>query len=110
MVTHAHAAEAVAAFARAEQIENPDAIELAKCAANNLAPIAAEARTKGVRAIDTTVLRGDAAAELLNYAKSSGADLIVLGRRGLGGVASVVLGSVSAKIAGHGECAVLTVK
>ncbi|MSO74668.1 MAG: universal stress protein [Alphaproteobacteria bacterium] len=83
VVTRAHAAEAVAAFARSENIENPDAIKFAKCAAHNLAPVATQAKVKGVKTIDTAVLRGDAAGRAMSYAKANGADLIVLGRRGL---------------------------
>ncbi len=110
VVTHAHAPEAVAAFARAEQVENPDQIELAKCAASNLAPAATQARKKGVKSVNVEVLRGEAAGETLNYARANGADLIVLGRRGLSRVGGLMLGSVSAKIAGQADCAVLTVK
>ncbi len=110
VVTHSHASEAVAAFARSEHVDNADQIELAKCAANNLAPVATRAKTKGVKSVNVEVLRGDAANETLGYAKTNGADLIVLGRRGLSRMGGLVLGSVSAKIAGQAECAVLTVK
>lgn len=110
VVTHAHASEAVAAFARAEHVENPDEIELAKCAANSLAPVATRAKAKGVKSINVEVLRGDAATETLDFAKTSGADLIVLGRRGLSRVGGLMLGSVSAKVAGQANCAVLTVR
>jgi nucleotide-binding universal stress UspA family protein len=97
VVTHSH-------------VDNPDGIELAKCAASSLAPVVTRAKTKGVKSVNPEVLRGDAADETLSYATSSGADLIVLGRRGLSRVGGLVLGSVSAKIAGQAECAVLTVK
>lgn len=43
----------------------------------------------------------DPADEILEAANTVDADLIVLGRRGLGGVASLVLGSVSQKVS-HG--------
>ena len=110
VVTHTHASEAVAAFARAEHVENPDEIELAKCAANSLAPVATRAKSKGVKSVNVEVLRGDAASETLDFAKTRGADLIVLGRRGLSRVGGLMLGSVSAKIGGQAMCAVLTVK
>ncbi len=110
VVTHSHASEAVATFARAEHVDNADQIELAKCAASSLAPVATRAKTKGVKSVNVEVLRGNAASETLDYAKTSGADLIVLGRRGLSRMGGLVLGSVSAKIAGQAECAVLTVK
>jgi nucleotide-binding universal stress UspA family protein len=110
VITHRHAPEAVAEFARAEQVQDPDQIEVAKCAASNLAPAASKARARGVKAVAVEVLRGDAADVLIGYAKERNADLIVLGRRGLGRIGGLVLGSVSAKIAGEASCAVLTVK
>lgn len=110
VVTHQHAPKEVAAFARAERVENPDQIELAKCGANTLAPVAAKAKARGVKAVNIEVRRGDAAAETLLYVNEAHADLVVLGRRGLGRVGGLVLGSVSAKIAGEANCAVLTVK
>jgi len=110
VVTHQHASEAVAAFARAEHVENPDQIELAKCSANSLAPVAAKAKARGVRSVNIEVLRGDAAREMLDYARSEHADLIVLGRRGLSRVGGLVLGSVSSHLTSHANCAVLTVK
>ena len=47
--------------------------------------------------------------EILHCAKETGADLIVLGRRGLGSVTSLLLGSVSQKVSHDAKCACLTV-
>lgn len=49
------------------------------------------------------------AREILKRAKEVDADLIVLGRRGLGGVTSLLLGSVSQKVSHDAKCACLTV-
>ena len=53
---------------------------------------------------------GDPAKFTLAIAKKLNADLIVMGRRGLGAVASLALGSVSLAISHGAECACLTVE
>jgi nucleotide-binding universal stress UspA family protein len=52
--------------------------------------------------------RGSAASVLLEAAK--GADLLVVGSRGLGGFAGLLLGSVSTKMANHAGCPVVIVR
>ena len=54
------------------------------------------------------VVQGHAAAVLLRAAKE--ADLLVVGSRGLGGFAGVLLGSVSTQILHHSPCPVLVVR
>ncbi len=69
----------------------------------------AQATEAGVTPASTHVMAGDPTETILRIAKLNDADLIVMGRRGLGSVASLFLGSVSQKV-GHGaECSVLTV-
>jgi nucleotide-binding universal stress UspA family protein len=55
-----------------------------------------------------TIGRGTAAGVLLDAAK--GADLLVVGSRGLGGFAGLLLGSVSSKMASHAPCPVVIVR
>jgi nucleotide-binding universal stress UspA family protein len=52
--------------------------------------------------------RGSAASVLLEAAK--GASLLVVGSRGLGGFAGLLLGSVSTKMANHAPCPVVIVR
>ncbi|WP_214619974.1 universal stress protein [Actinomadura sp. NEAU-AAG7] len=58
-----------------------------------------------VRAV---LARGRAAAELVAAGRT--ADLIVLGRRGVGGFVGLVLGSVGAQVAAHATCPVVIVR
>lgn len=57
-------------------------------------------RDAGGRVDDEAVLVGDAAQRIAEQAEASGVDCIVLGRRGLGDVRGLFLGSVSHKV-GH---------
>jgi nucleotide-binding universal stress UspA family protein len=59
---------------------------------------------------ETVVARGRAAEVLLAEAEDLGADLIVVGNRGLGMAASVLLGSVSATLVDHADCPVLVAR
>lgn len=63
----------------------------------------------GVAPDSQTIGMGDPTDDILEIAGLNDADLIVMGRRGLGSMASLFLGSVSQKV-GHGAaCSVLTV-
>lgn len=53
--------------------------------------------------------RGEAADTIVEIANEIGADLIVSGRRGLGGLSSFVLGSTSQRIGHLAKCSCLTV-
>ncbi len=69
----------------------------------------AQAIEAGCTPAGTTIGDGDAADDILAAAKLNDVDLIVMGRRGLGSLASLFLGSVSQKV-GHGAtCSLLTV-
>ncbi len=58
--------------------------------------------------IDPLVVRGDPAQVLCE--RSDGADLLVVGSRGHGGFAGLLLGSVSAKCAHHSRCPLVIVR
>jgi nucleotide-binding universal stress UspA family protein len=47
---------------------------------------------------------------ILDVGREVGADLIVLGRRGIGGVERLMLGSTSERVAGYADCPVLVVR
>ena len=52
----------------------------------------------------------DPAERILEYAKTAEADMIVLGNRGMGMLAELLMGSVSMKISQYAECPVVIVK
>jgi nucleotide-binding universal stress UspA family protein len=54
--------------------------------------------------------RAGNAERLIEYASPRGIDLIVLGRRGIGQIRGLLMGSVSWKVNSLAECPVLTVK
>ena len=53
---------------------------------------------------------GEPATAVLPAAQDEAADLIVMGRRGLGDLAGLLLGSVSHKVSHLAACACLTVR
>lgn len=55
----------------------------------------------------TQVAVGDPADEICRVAEAIGADLIIVGRRGLSGVRELLAGSVSSKVVHHAPCSVL---
>ena len=56
------------------------------------------------RTIETVVETGDPADSILDMAQQCGADMIVLGHRGLGRVKTILLGSVAQKVVQQAEC------
>jgi nucleotide-binding universal stress UspA family protein len=69
----------------------------------------AAARREGVAAV-STFLRGDPVTRIVEYADLLGADLIVVGSRGHGAVASALLGSVSRGVLARAQRPVLVVR
>jgi len=61
-------------------------------------------------ALETRVVSGDPREEIVRVAREWAADLVVVGARGLGALATAVLGSVSLALVRHAPCAVLVVR
>jgi|SRR6185436_7904807 len=76
--------------------------EAAEAARAQLAP--------GFAQSEVLVREGDAREVILTAAETWPADLVVMGARGLGAVAGLLLGSVSLGVARHAPCSVLVVK
>ena len=71
--------------------------------------VAQEAKERGIE-VETYAEEGDPAEVILDVAKEQGADLIVVGSRGLSGIKRFLLGSVSAKVSEHAPCSVMIVR
>jgi nucleotide-binding universal stress UspA family protein len=69
--------------------------------------IAAE---RGVKDVKGVVTDGDPAKAILACAKTEGADLIVIGSRGLGDLKGLLVGSVSHKVSQLADCTCITVR
>ncbi len=58
----------------------------------------------------TAIRMGEPANEILEFAKESNVDYIVMGSRGLSGIKKFLMGSVSTRVMEHSHCSVLIVK
>lgn len=68
------------------------------------------ARKQGVDTLNSTVLDGNTAEKLLEFADQKQADMIIVGTRGLSGVKDFLLGSVSQKLLNDATCTCVCVK
>lgn len=62
------------------------------------------------RSVEAVLLRGRAAGALVDAAHDLGADLIIVGSRGHGTIASLLLGSVSSEVVDEAPCPVLVAR
>ena len=102
--------EGLKEFARAEGVDLPVAVEMSGLGQSIIAAGRALAVGRGARGVTAEVLSGDAAERLLEYAQERAIDFIALGRRGVGQIRGLLMGSVSWKVNSLAECPVLTVK
>lgn len=56
------------------------------------------------------LLSGPAAEEIIKVAQVRASDLIVMGSRGLGALASLLLGSITQKVISHAPCPVMVIR
>lgn len=96
-------------FARVEHLQANE-VQLLEIVGNAIVDRAKqEAISNGVGTVDTVLLRGDAATKIIQFAAENDVDTVVMGRRGLGDFAGLLLGSVSHKVAQRAELSCLTV-
>jgi nucleotide-binding universal stress UspA family protein len=70
---------------------------------------AAEAKKAGIE-VQTHPVQADPADAILNVAEETGADLIVVGNKGMTGTRRFLLGSVPNKVSHHAPCSVIIVR
>jgi nucleotide-binding universal stress UspA family protein len=82
--------------------------EMEKASLEQLQQAKSKLESAGINA-ETLQLKGDPAHEILNYARDSEQQLIIIGSRGLSGIKEMMLGSVSHKVSQLSSCPVLIV-
>ena len=60
--------------------------------------------------VKTVLKKGDATSIIIDYSKKENYDTIIMGRRGMGKLRQLVLGSTSTKVLSHSDCTVIIVK
>jgi nucleotide-binding universal stress UspA family protein len=74
------------------------------------ATLAEAAETADGLAVETFARQGDPADAILDVAEERGADLIVVGNKGMTGAKRFLLGSVPNKVSHHAPCSVLIIR
>jgi nucleotide-binding universal stress UspA family protein len=69
-----------------------------------------ELESAGVENVNKHAREGDPADAILDVAEEEGADLIVVGNKGMSGAKRFLLGSVPNKVSHHAPCSVLIVR
>lgn len=101
--------EELAIFARTEHVELTEAQARREIGEELLRRAESRARAAGVASVASALEIGDPAGVIAEHAKVNGAHLIVMGRRGLGTIGGLLLGSVSHKVTQLAPCACMTV-
>ncbi|MGI8559050.1 MAG: universal stress protein [Solirubrobacteraceae bacterium] len=71
---------------------------------------ASQARAAGVAEVEIHARQGDAADSILDVAEERGAELIIVGNKGMTGAERFLLGSVPNKVSHHAPCSVLIIR
>lgn len=80
--------------------------EMEKAGLEQLQQAKSKLKSAGINP-ETVHLKGDPAHEILNYARDTEQQLIIIGSRGLRGIKEMMLGSVSHKVSQLSKCPVL---
>ncbi len=69
-----------------------------------------EIKAKGVESYQSTILKGNPAREIIEFARENNVDMIIMGSRGAGEIEMLMLGSVSQRVCHLADCTCVTVK
>lgn len=97
------------AFAEMEHLRDPLPALHVEAVREQLATLRDELMLKGAPKVAVEAVAGDPAEQIISFAKDGRADLIVLGSRGHGRLAGLLLGSVAQKVVALAPCPVLVV-
>lgn len=84
--------------------------ELEEAGRKVIARAAEQAKALGVKRLQTHLAQGEPARTIIRMAEALGVEVIVLGSRGLGNLAGLVMGSISHKVIHSAKCGVITVR
>ena len=102
--------DSLKAFAKAEHMATIDADLLKRGAQHLLAKSLDAARKTGLKDVSIETDEGPIARSIVGKAESFGADLIVIGSRGMGDLEGMLRGGVSHRVETLAKCPVLVVK
>ena len=102
--------EELKSFAELEHLRVTEHEIVVSAAQEMLAGAERQAREAGAADIATLLESGDPTSMIADIVRREGIDLVVMGRRGLGDLGGLLLGSVSHKVAQAVDCSCLTVK
>lgn len=97
-------------YIRQERIDVPLGELTSEHAARVLADAVLAAQANGAIRVSSRSRSGDPTEEIIGLAEDWQADLIVIGSRGHGRLAGLLLGSVAQKVLAHASCPVLVVR
>ncbi|MFZ5797106.1 MAG: universal stress protein [Desulfobulbus sp.] len=63
----------------------------------------------GIPEVQSKVMTGDIAEQIMSYAKNNGCDMIIMGTHGYKGLERIIFGSVADKVVKNACCPVLTI-
>jgi len=97
-------------YIKAEHLTAHDMLAIDEATRRVIADVKAHAEAQGIKKIKTVFREGKPARSIVDYARKAQTDAIVMGSRGLSELESVLLGSVSHKVATLADCTVMIVK